>query len=143
MSEASLTALVDEAWRQHTVASGESWLVEPSAPILFFGDLTAFQTSEIRVVTVALNPSRLEFPPGDPFLRFPGISTRGEVDSYIGALGGYFHREPYRSWFGFYDEALQGVGVSYYGAPSGTALHTDVEAHPSPPTPRGTASTVT
>ena len=78
------------------------------------------------MVTVALNPSSLEFPPGDPCCRFPGISTPGDVDSYIGALSGYFHREPYSSWLGFYDEALQGIGVSYYGALSGTALHTDI-----------------
>ena len=37
--------------------------VSPSIPILFFGDLHAYFSSRVRVLTVGLNPSLHEFPP--------------------------------------------------------------------------------
>lgn len=43
--------------------------VDPSIPILYFGDLTAYENSPKRIVTVALNPSNVEFP--SPSTRFP------------------------------------------------------------------------
>jgi hypothetical protein len=126
MDDPDLRGLIDEAWRQHRSALREPWLVKPSAPVLFFGDLDAFRTSRLRVLTVALNPSDHEFPASEPFLRFPGAEASERADSYVAALSGYFGREPYWSWFAFYEEALRGMGVSYCGAPDGTALHTDV-----------------
>jgi hypothetical protein len=36
-------------------------------PILWFGDSVAYSNSDVRVVTVGLNPSRVEFPEGDRF----------------------------------------------------------------------------
>jgi hypothetical protein len=122
-SERSLADLVGEAWQLHEAASSEPWLVRPSAPVLFFGDHDAFMASSLRVITVALNPSRLEFPSTDPLARFPRADER---DRYVAALSGYFQDNPYASWFAFYEEALQGMGVSYYGGSNGTALHTDV-----------------
>ncbi len=123
-----LAALVEESWRQHWAARGEPWLVWPSAPVLFFGDLASYRASPLRVVTVALNPSHHEFPPGKPFRRFPALE-RPEPESppsYIAALGRYFVEAPYRSWFGFFEEALSGAGASYYPGGRATALHTDV-----------------
>jgi hypothetical protein len=82
-----LEELCRSAWKAHHAAAGEhqlllpneQWLVTPSAPILFFGDLQHFKKSKLHVITVALNPSRLEFPPNTRFRRFPTIDGRNMV----------------------------------------------------------------
>jgi hypothetical protein len=48
------------------------------------------------------------------------------ASDYISALSAYFTVSPYRSWFDFYEHALNGLGASYYGAADATALHTDI-----------------
>ncbi len=126
--DTELLTLVDLAWRQHTAADGQAWLVAPSAPILFFGDLHAYRESPLRVITVALNPSNREFPERDPFSRFKGCAAQGipAASDYIFALNAYFRAKPYRSWFDFYEQGLNGLGASYYGNAIATALHTDI-----------------
>ena len=101
----------------------------PSAPILFFGDLDAYWSSPLRVVTVGLNPSRREFPSDDPFRRFPlcGDSGGRETGRYLDAMSAYFRTDPYESWFNAYEWLLNGAGSSYYGGKAAsTALHTDI-----------------
>jgi len=96
--DTELLTLVDLAWRQHRATGGQPWLVAPSAPILFFGDLHAYRGSPLRVITVALNPSNREFPEPDPFSRFKTF-TGPEVPAtsdYICALNAYFRAIPYR-----------------------------------------------
>lgn len=115
-------------------------LVEPSVPILFFGDLSSYQTSALKVVTVGLNPSNVEFPADRPFLRFPTFRdlahsreiTMEIADAYIRALSMYFTAEPYKNWFGGdvghnvgFEPMLRGLGSSYY-AGQNVALHTDI-----------------
>lgn len=125
--------LADEAWQCHLRAQSHPCLVKPSLPILCFGDLDAYESSPVRVVTVALNPSRKEFPASNPFERFPKASglrsnTAAESDfiKYISALTEYFRVAPYRSWFGWFEELLIGMGASYYPGQDNTALHTDL-----------------
>ena len=102
--------------------------VSPSIPILFFGDLHAYFSSRVRVLTVGLNPSLHEFPADSPFRRFPlaeGISV-SEPDPYIDALSAYFRTDPYRSWFSAFEPLLNGLEASYYEGKPSTALHTDI-----------------
>jgi hypothetical protein len=56
-------SLAVEAWRLHHGASADTAIpvVRPSAPILYFGDRDAYQDSDIRVITVGVNPSGEEF----------------------------------------------------------------------------------
>ena len=75
MQEQELLALARDARTLFAANAGKSWLVAPSAPVLFFGDLPGFGESTPRVATVALNPSRREFPAADPFKRFPGAES--------------------------------------------------------------------
>ncbi len=131
-----LDDVVDAAWSAHAaaVASGMGCVVLPSVPIAWFGDLNRYLRSPLRVITVGLNPSRLEFPGSDPFLRFPrarelaggGLDAEGRAE-YIGAMSEYFLEEPYSAWFRpSFEELLLGMGASFYGDAQSTALHTDL-----------------
>ena len=77
---ADLLDAIQDAWQAFECAPAPP-RVHPSIPILFFGDLKAYCESDLRVVTVGLNPSRWEFPKfpdTSPFCRFPladGIGT--------------------------------------------------------------------
>ena len=97
-------------------------------PILFFGDLDAYRSSPIRVLTVGLNPSLHEFPAGEPFRRFPLAEDDcgQEPSRYLDAMSAYFRTDPYRGWFGAFEPLLNGVGASHYDGGASTALHTDI-----------------
>lgn len=124
--------LIDEAWSLH--ASGGGSIVRPSIPILWFGDSAAFLNSDVRIVTVGLNPSRVEFPEGERFLRFPSArlltaspAIADQRLAYISALDSYFRTEPYRAWFDpAFERVLNGLSASYYEGFPNTALHTDI-----------------
>ena len=119
---------VSEAWRAHDNAAGLVARVNPAIPILFFGDLSAYQVAPLRTLTVGLNPSRREFPSGRAFSRFPLSDEESYRDqaSYLGAMSRYFRTEPYHAWFNAWEPLLNGAGVSHYGGASSTALHTDL-----------------
>lgn len=125
MNDFLVNQYAKDAWRLHKEFAGNPWLVSPSAPILFFGDLTAYWASPLRIATVGLNPSRQEFPIKSPFSRFPGAES-AEISSYLGSLEAYFRTAPYDSWFNSYEQALLGLEASYYGQRPSTALHTDI-----------------
>lgn len=124
-----LLPLVEEAWRLYRETNAPS-VVRPSIPILYFGDAEAYAASPLRVITVGLNPSRVEFPERDPFQRFPGAASldasKPDAPAYLGALDGYFRAEPYARWFSSFEPILRGIGASYYGRTPSTALHTDL-----------------
>ena len=99
-----------------------------------FGDAT-----RARVVTIGINPSRLEF------LDDAGALLKGDAARFVSLLalkcGGlseaprehiarvyegccaYFGRHPYRRWFDQLEEPLQALGASYY---RGSAAHLDL-----------------
>lgn len=131
-----LDDLAATAWRIHTAAEQAALphLVRPSIPILFFGDSRRYFVSPLRVITVGLNPSKLEFPEPDPFVRFPAArepprraGLDGRLPAYIESLNDYFRVAPYRSWFNpSFEELLRGLGASYYDGAASIALHTDL-----------------
>ena len=122
-----LSASVALAWCAFDRASRLPSRVTPAAPILFFGDLDAYRTSPLRMLTVGLNPSLHEFPAAEPFRRFPlaGDSLGREPGRYLDAMSAYFRTDPYRSWFGAFEPLLNGAGSSYYSgmAPSTAPPH--------------------
>ena len=102
--------------------------VNPSIPILFFGDLDAYFSSKVRVLSVGLNLSLHEFPSDSPFRRFP-LAEGGavsELDLYLDALSAYYRNDPYRSWFSSFEPMLNGMEAGYYEGKPSTALHTDI-----------------
>jgi hypothetical protein len=126
-----LRQLARDAWQEHQQAERERFpaLVRPSMPILYFGDSAGYAGSPLRVITVGLNPSREEFPRGDPFSRFPGqqAGPPADVDAYMPALDGYFRANPYVQWFDpSFEPILRGLGASYYAGQQLAALHTDL-----------------
>ena len=124
----SLEEAVAGAWSAFDRAAVLPSRVAPAAPILFFGDLSAYRASPVRILTVGLNPSLLEFPAEDPFSRFPlaeGADGQ-EPDRYLDALSAYYRTDPYRSWFNAFEPLLNGAGASYYAGETSTALHTDI-----------------
>ena len=116
--------LVADAWAEHEQAAG-SCRVDPSIPILFFGDLEEYRRSELRVMTVGFHPSGREFPGDSPFERFPGGTGNDSTQNYLNCLSSYFRVNPYRGWFHQYDAVLDGAQASYYAGKPSTALHTN------------------
>jgi len=136
--ERVLLPLVNRAWELYarSLEAPETATVQPSMPILYFGDFPAYGVSPIRIVTVGLNPSLQEFPVADPWSRFPAAAhLEGETvptsnepgpGAYLAALNGYFTTDPYR-WFNrSFEPLLRGLDASYYPGARSTALHTDI-----------------
>ena len=73
------------------------FVVKPSIPVVWFGDMTAYQESKKKIVTIALNPSLSEFTEK----RFDQINL-GAVDAVeklAQTLNKYFKVNPYWKWF--------------------------------------------
>ena len=126
--QASLDEVVAGAWRAFGHVSALPLRVSPAIPILFFGNLRAYYSSRMRVLTVGLNPSLHEFPTDSPFQRFPLAEsiTASETGRYIDALSAYFRTDPYRGWFSAFEPLLNGLEASYYEGQPSTVLHTDI-----------------
>lgn len=125
----TLFQLTERAWSAFDRARElRLHVVEPAAPILFFGDLDAYRKSPLRALTVGLNPSLREFPAGEPFRRFPlAAGDAGRRPSrYLDAMSAYFRTDPYSGWFNAFERLLEGMGASYYPGGASTALHTDI-----------------
>ena len=137
MTAAALSSAVERAWSFHRQVRSvrDSGCVEPSMPILFFGDLPGYLASPVRIVTVGLNPSHREFPTGAPWSRFPAaeaIAQHEPLDEalrgiYLRSLSDYFAIDPYRGWFDrSFEPILRGADASYYRGVGSVALHTDI-----------------
>ena len=124
----ALNQAVSNAWNAHDNAAGLVTRVNPSMPILFFGDLSAYKVAPLRMLTVGLNPSLREFPTDNPFSRFPvsDEETRRDQAAYLDTLSRYFRTNPYRAWFNAWEPLLNGAGASYYTGGNSMALHTDI-----------------
>jgi hypothetical protein len=131
-----LAALYKRAIIHHEEYQAEPWLVPHSIPILYFGDLASYSRSALKIVTVGLNPSNVEFLED----RFRSHEIRpGCLADLERSLSQYFKYNPYRTWFdqGF-ETLLQPLSASYYGnkyagnpplwwnPQDNTALHTDM-----------------
>lgn len=122
-----LSELISEAWvRPGGVDAGV--LTPPGMPILWFGDLDGYQRSQLRIITVGLNPSDAEFPQGS-YERFPKVNATSGFPSanrYKSALNDYFRVNPYRKWFCAYERILNRLDATYFDQHSHVAIHTDI-----------------
>lgn len=133
-AERVMRELASASWELYrdAVNQGTAVLVRPSIPILFFGDDEKYISSPLKVITVGLNPWRLEFPSVDPFLRFPAARQidpqQPALDAHLEALRAYFRVRPYNAWFRpAFEPILNELAASYYdGTAASTALHTDI-----------------
>ncbi len=123
----NLYPLGQRVWEHFQVVANQSFVVQASIPILYFGNYKAYCQSRIKVVTVGLNPSRKEFPSDESprFLTSDGL----DLEQYFQSLNNYFclppDGNPYRKWFNSFEPLLKGLGTSYYGNSKNIALHTD------------------
>lgn len=88
-------------------------------PIIWFGSLPDYQKSEVKVLTVAINPSKHEF-----------YSERTpQIENNIDWMNHYFEGRAYESWFKSLDKSLEIFDASFYGGRSkkNRALHTDFQ----------------
>lgn len=106
-------------------------VINPSIPIMYFGDYEAYKKSKLKIITVGLNPSNIEFQKDSKsnlsFFRFP----KWEKDKdFIGALNNYFETgKSYDNWFDLgYENVLNGLDASYYTSKqkNNIVLHTDI-----------------
>lgn len=130
---AAMDGLIEDAWRIYRKFKDNIVVVKPSIPILFFGNTDAYFASPIKIITVGLNPSRVEFPNEDRFFRFDWARSISEQTSreefrygYHGTLKAYFRSNPYKQWFNSFEPVLDGLGCSYYAEHENMAIHTDL-----------------
>lgn len=105
-------------------------IVPNSVPILWFGNAEKYLKSELKIITVSLNPSDIEFKinkTSNPTtnLRFPDYN--GSIESLFTAYNNYFLKNPYNSWFkASFSSVLASFDASHYENARNTALHTDI-----------------
>ena len=104
-----------------------SFVVKDSIPIVWFGDIDAYFASNLKVVTIGLNPSDQEF----SSKRFDIIDfDNGNIDSQIDQLKktlcNYFKKNPYWKWFNKYKKLLDAKNCSYENNKGNTAIHIDL-----------------
>ena len=121
--------LLERTCKYYKKYKSKPFVVEPSLPILFFGDIDAYANSKIKIITVGKNPSDNEFriKKTDPysFCRFP--TWNGSPHTLVDCLKPYFNRAPLKAWFSCYEPILNGADASYYaGQFTNRSIHTDI-----------------
>jgi len=106
-----------------------NFVVNPSIPILYFGDEVAYRSSNLKVITVGKNPSLNEFL--DPITYSYNIGYRfpnWNGTNLMQVLDEYFRQNPLRQWFSSFEPILNGKNCSYYTNTKfqNIALHTDI-----------------
>lgn len=105
-------------------------IVPNSVPIVWFGNAEEYFKSELKIITVSLNPSDIEFKINKSShpttkLRFPDYD--GSTASLYTAYNNYFLKNPYNSWFkASFGTVLASFNASHYNNYHNTALHTDI-----------------
>ncbi len=131
--DSNLNNVIDSYWKDFYHKSKFEYVVSPSIPIIWFGDIEKYMSSsnESRIITVALNPSVLEFKERkddakDPeiSLRFPGsrniilknenLSSEDKISLYK-SLNDYFKENPYGKWFNNFEKILNSMNATYGG----------------------------
>ncbi|MCL2114018.1 MAG: hypothetical protein FWH31_08710 [Streptococcaceae bacterium] len=104
-------------------------VVPDSIPILWFGDLEAYEKSDLRVLTVSKNPSDAEFGENQRFKNLSALTERAgslsvNIEGYKSALNQYFRYNPSR-WFNQLAKFLPIFNASYTGGKN-VAVHVDL-----------------
>ena len=93
--------LLKEALNHYNESCELDFVLKPSLPILYFGDICDYFKSDFKVITAALNPSDAEFKESKnsdlSYVRFPEYKNTTET-LYL-SLNSYFKNKPYKRWF--------------------------------------------
>lgn len=91
-------------------------IVPSSIPIVWFGDIYAYFKSQIKIVTIALNPSKNEFPETYNSTAKPRFIDKSLIaDRLYTSLNEYFKFNPYKIWFSHFESCLNKLGASFGG----------------------------
>lgn len=138
-----LADIMDAYWADFAEKRDDTFVVKPSIPIIWFGDMEAYQKSKRKIVTVAINPSNNEFTeikntPPYSFCRFHGgeklwekdVLTADDKELLYSSLNSYFKDNPYRFWFNAYEKPLNCLDATYYPnkEQESTAIHIDIKS---------------
>ena len=125
-----LSAIIDEYVKDYIIKSNDesfvngekSNIIYGSFPIIWFGDLEKYLSTndKKKVVTVAINPSNLEFEQK----RFDEIDLSNynalseeekekKRQNLANTLNNYFHVNPYMEWFRSYNNVLNLINADY------------------------------
>ena len=140
---------IHNCWSHFQTIKQLPYVVPNSIPILWFGDMNAYRRSDLRVVTVGLNPSNMEFLPKrgatnyDVIHRFPkatGLVGKNylsptDIQIYEDCMNDYFVNNLngkstwYRTWFSNNEAALHGLDASYFDSDNfkRIAIHIDLQ----------------
>ena len=153
--------LLAKAWKKFQEVKDLSAVerIAGNFPILWFGDMDAYFHSEIRVITVGLNPSNKEFSeprfftyiekmPYHGMPNFDGTTVyetritgripvshshweNAEFERIAWAYNNYFHINPFRAYFDCYEKTLRSLGcdVSYAGKKLGNPTAKNTAIH--------------
>jgi hypothetical protein len=108
----------------------EDFVVKPSLPILYFGNLEEYFKSNLKIITVGKNPSDNEFKlrKNDKysFCRFKDWVY--DKNKLLYTLNSYFEEIPLKQWFSSFEPILNGLDCSFYknDLTNSTAIHTDI-----------------
>lgn len=146
-----LDKLIDKCWEHHKDMKlmFRSVFPDRDIPILWFGNIHAYEKSEHRIVSVGLNPSEMEFREGKSLKRKGewsmwrfrkaseiavrgGLMSKSDVQNYKDALNQYFNgysttkATAYKKWFSNWKCILHGLRASFDPKEAdNTAIHTD------------------
>lgn len=138
-----LASLMDAYWKDFVEKKDESFVVKPSIPIIWFGDMKAYRKSKRKIVTVAINPSKVEFKEKPKskqytFCRFQNGEklcqkdelTADDKELLYASLNSYFKDNPYKRWFDAFEKPLNCLDATYYSGKEyeSTAIHIDIKS---------------
>ena len=137
MHDKQLCDVLDEYWRDFKKKHGRKDILNHSIPIVWFGDMEAYTKSQLKIVTIGLNPSNHEFynDDGTESNRFSDITTLTNCSKLVDRAreilvanyNNYFKVNPYKKWFDNYKDILNIFSADYYGTAENTAIHIDLE----------------
>lgn len=99
------------------------FVVKNSIPIVWFGDMDKYLSSNKKIVTVSLNPSDNEFPKRGKRRFNVEVSNIAQL---YNTLCSYFKFNPYMGWFGKFENVLNCLDASYYSNCENVAIHIDI-----------------
>ena len=125
--DSNLKNIIDLYWEDFQSKKNLEYVVNPSIPIAWFGDMSAYLNSPRRILTVALNPSDKEFKKNNKesfsLCRFPECKelhnktklNNSDKELLAISYNKYFTGErTYKRWFNAYENLLNILNSSYY-----------------------------
>jgi hypothetical protein len=123
-----LIELMIRSFKHYNDFKKYEWIVKPAIPILFFGNVTEYLKSDIKMITVALNPSDKEFDERRFCFKSNKLNENDALKTLV-TLSNYFEYNPYNNWFDKHTERiLNELATSYYSNKKfkNIALNTDL-----------------